>query len=127
MGTHQSKHLVSRNIGLNIQIFCLPRMAIYLVKEHVEVWGLEVVEGTTQNTMKIRSVYVVNGKTTTPSFVEMVDIKKYNDDFVLLNTHESSTFKIYCGTSCEISLYPLLICVMKKWQNCYQAIAHDMT
>lgn len=39
--------------------------------------GAEVVEDTTQNTMKIRFMYVVKGKTIASSFIEVVDIKLF--------------------------------------------------
>lgn len=35
--------------------------------------------------MKIKFVYVVKGKMTTLSFIEVIGIKKYANDFVILN------------------------------------------
>ena len=73
---------MSKIIDENIGSFSLPTVVTYLMKDRVEKWGVEVMEDTSQNTMKIRYGYVVNGKTTAPSFVEVVDIKKYYDDYV---------------------------------------------
>lgn len=48
MDTQQLKHSVSKNIGGIIEIFSLPTLATYLVKNKVEKWDVEVVEDTTQ-------------------------------------------------------------------------------
>ena len=65
---------MSKNINKNVGSFFLPTVATYLVKDQVEKWGAKVVEDTFQNTMKIRFVYVVEGKMTTPSFLEVTGI-----------------------------------------------------
>ena len=61
------------------------------MKDQVEKWGAEVVEETSQNTMRNRFVCVKICKLIAPSFVEMADTKKYFDDFVILNICELST------------------------------------
>ena len=58
MDTQWLKHLVSKNIGENIGNVSSPMVAPYLVKDQVKKWGVEVVEDTSQNTMKIRFIYV---------------------------------------------------------------------
>ena len=99
--------------------YSLPTNGYTFSKDEVEKWGAEVVEGTTQNTMKIRLVYVVQGKVTASAFVKVVDIKKYFDDCVILNICKSSTIgdlnyvglistvaklnKIFCGRSMKFS------------------------
>lgn len=93
MGTQPLKYLMCQNIGENVGSFSLPIMATYLMKDHIEKWGVEVVEDTSKNDMKIKFVYVVKGKMTAPSFVEEVDIKKYYDDFIIVNNSRSSFTK----------------------------------
>jgi hypothetical protein len=90
MGTLRLKHLVSEKIGENVGLFEPPSVASYLVKNQVEKWGAEVVEDTSQQRMKIRFVYVVGGKVTSPTSVDVVDCKEYSDDSVILNLCESS-------------------------------------
>lgn len=58
----------------------LPTITTYLVKDYVEKWGAKVVEDTIQNKLKIISVYVV-----APAFVEVVGIKDYSKECVILN------------------------------------------
>lgn len=52
-------------------------MATYFMKDQDKKWGAEVVEVTSQSIMKIRFVYVVKGTTTTLSFVEVANIKRF--------------------------------------------------
>jgi hypothetical protein len=51
---------------------------------------LRWVEDTSQSTMKIKFMYVIKGKTSALSYVEVADIKKYFDDFVILNISDYS-------------------------------------
>ena len=91
MGTQQLKHLVSKNIGKTQEDFLYQQQSsTYLLKDRVENLRDEVVEDTSQNNMKIRYMFAVKGKTTL-SFIKVIDIKKYYDEYAILNIFESST------------------------------------
>ena len=60
------------------------------MKDQVEKLRDELVEDTSQNTMKIRYMFAVKGKKTF-SFIKVVNIKKYYDEYVILDIFESST------------------------------------
>lgn len=68
MGTQYLKYLVSKDIGKHLGSFSIPIVATYVVKDQVEKWSDEVVEDTSQNTMKIKIMYVVKGKMIASSF-----------------------------------------------------------
>ena len=106
MDAQQLKHLVFKNIGENVGSFSLPTVVTYLTKDQVEKWSAKVVEDTSQNTMKIKIGYVVKGSTTATSLVEVVNIKKYYDNYIILNICEFST-------TCDVNFIGLVIRVVK--------------
>lgn len=93
-------------------------MATHFRKDQVEKWDAKVVEGTTRNPLKIILVYVVRGKMNAPSSVEVVDIKKCFDDYVILNICESSTIGDH-GDLGDLNYVKLMFIVAKldKKQN----------